>query len=77
METIAERALNQYVAIYEKVYAHTPADISILSGDWLLVSGAQVRASEVIRLSEQMERDYIVAQARKRGIAPRILGWLR
>lgn len=77
METIAERALNQYVTIYEKIYARKPADISILSGDWLLVSGAQVRASEIICLSEQMERDYILTQAQKRGIAPRVLRWLR
>lgn len=77
METKAERALTQYVSIYEKLHAAPPKDICILSGDWLLVDGAQLRASELARMSEQMERDYILAQARRRGIALRVASWLR
>ncbi len=77
METSAERALTQYVAIYEKLYARAPKDVCILSEDWLVVNGAQMRASELVHLSEQMERDYILVQARKRGISARLYAWLR
>jgi hypothetical protein len=77
METNAERALSQYTAIYERLFAEPPANVCILSGDWLLVDGAQLRASEVVHMSEQLERDYILAQARRRGIALRVMSWLR
>lgn len=77
METSAELALARYTEIYEKVYAHAPKDVRILSGDWLIVNGAQLRASELSQMTELMEMEYSLSQGRKRNLASRLTGWLK
>ena len=77
METSAELALARYTEVYEKVYAHAPKDVRILSGDWLIVNGAQLRASELSQMTELLELEHTLAQGRKRNIATRLTSWLR
>jgi hypothetical protein len=77
METSAEIALARYTAVYEKVYAHAPKDVRILSGDWLIVNGAQLRASELSQMTELLELEHQLAQGRKRNLATRLTGWMR
>jgi hypothetical protein len=77
METSAELALARYAEVYEKVYAHAPPDVRILSGDWLIVNGAQLRASELTQMSELLELEYTLSQGRKRNLATRLTSWLR
>ncbi|MBL8147282.1 MAG: hypothetical protein JNL34_12935 [Anaerolineae bacterium] len=76
METSAELALARYTEIYEKVYAHAPKDVRILSGDWLIVNGAQMRASELAQMTGLLEIEYAVKQGRKRNLASRLTNWL-
>ena len=77
METSAELALAHYAEVYERVYAHAPQDVRILSGDWLIVNGAQLRASELAKMTEVMEQEFSLAQGRKRNLATRLTSWLR
>lgn len=77
MVTHAELALAQYTEIYEKVYAHSPKDVRILSGDWLVVNGAQLRASELAQMTALLEQEYALVQSRKRSFASRFTSWLR
>ena len=77
METSAELALARYTEIYEKLYAHAPKDVRILSGDWLIVNGAQLRASELAQMTAVLELEHSLTQERKRSLATRLTGWLR
>lgn len=77
METSAELALARYTEIYEKVYEHAPKDVQILSGDWLIVNGAQMRASELSYMTETLEQEYTLEQRRKRNLAARLTAWLK
>jgi hypothetical protein len=77
METSAELALARYTEIYEKLYAHAPKDVRILSGDWLIVNGAQLRASELAQMTDLLELEHSLTQERKRSLATRLTSWLR
>lgn len=77
MDTSAELALARYAEVYEKVYEHAPKDVRILSGDWLIVNGAQMRASELSHMTETLEQEYTLEQARKRSLAARLTAWLK
>ncbi|MFN8378549.1 MAG: hypothetical protein U0452_07745 [Anaerolineae bacterium] len=76
METSAEIALTRYTEVYEKVYAHAPKEVRILSGDWLIVNGAQMRASELAQMTDLMELEHTLSQGRKRNLANRLTSWL-
>ena len=77
METSAELALARYTEVYEKVYAHAPKDVRILSGDWLIVNGAQLRASELAQMTDLLESEYTLSRARKRSLAVRLTSWMK
>jgi hypothetical protein len=70
-----ERAMANYVEIYQALYHKMPNELRDLGGDWVLVNGARMMVRELEQLTTQLQRELQQERARKRSIVQRLLGW--
>jgi len=70
-----ERAMANYVEIYQALYRKLPSELRDLGGDWVLVNGARMTVRELEQLTAQLQRELQQERARKRSIVQRLLGW--
>jgi hypothetical protein len=70
-------AIRRYRQVYCKLYRREPREVRDLGSGWVLVNGAQMRVSELDKLTEQMQDEYRQIVARQRNVVQRLLAWLR
>ena len=70
-----ERAMANYVEVYQALYRKMPSELRDLGGEWVLVNGARMTLRELEQLTDQLQREFQQERARKRGLVKRLLGW--
>ncbi len=70
-----ERAMANYVEVYQALYRKTPSELRDLGDEWVLVNGARMTVRELEQLTGQLQRELQQERARKRGLVKRLLGW--
>lgn len=70
-----ERAMANYVEVYQALYRKMPSELRDLGDEWVLVNGARMTLRELEQLTDQLQREFQQERARKRGLVKRLLGW--
>ncbi|HLY26946.1 MAG TPA: hypothetical protein VKQ72_11445 [Aggregatilineales bacterium] len=70
-----EKAMAQYLEVYQSLYRRAPSELRDLGSDWVLVNGARMSLAELQQLTEQLQRELQQEQARKRNVVKRLLTW--
>ena len=70
-----EKAMAQYLEIYQSLYRRTPSELRDLGSDWVLVNGARMTLAELEQLTEQLQREFQQEKARKRNLVKRLMTW--
>ena len=71
----SERAMAQYLQIYQSLYRRAPSELRDLGNSWVLVNGARMTVEELEQLTEQLHREFLAERERKRGVLKRLVGW--
>lgn len=75
MEQSADQLIVNYADAYERLYQRQPRELRRLEGDWVLVNGAQMRLSELVFLTEQIQLQLGEKTAERRSLVIRLLKW--
>ncbi len=70
-----EKAMAQYLEVYQSLYRRAPSELRDLGSDWVLVNGARMSLAELQQLTEQLQRELQQEQIRKRNVVKRLLTW--
>src|SRR5260370_32750497 len=70
-----EKAMAEYLEVYQSLYRRTPSELRDLGSDWVLVNGARMSLAELQQLTEQLQRELQQEQIRKRNVVKRLLTW--
>ena len=77
MESSIATVMKRYRQVYLKLYQREPRELRDLGTGWVLVNGARMQVSELVRLTDQMQNEYRQAVTHKRNVVMRLLTWLR
>lgn len=77
MDTSIATVMKRYRQVYLKLYQREPRELRDLGTGWVLVNGARMQVSELMRLTDQMQNEYRQAMTQKRNVIMRLLTWLR
>ena len=77
MDTSIAAVMKRYRQVYLKLYQREPRELRDLGTGWVLVNGARMQVSELVRLTDQMQNEYRQAMTQKRNVIMRLVMWLR
>ncbi|HVU12235.1 MAG TPA: hypothetical protein VHD90_13205 [Phototrophicaceae bacterium] len=77
MQISAEQAMSGYADAYQKLYKRMPKDLRALDGNWVVVNGARIQASELQLLTTRLQQEYKQAQDQKRSLVNRLVKWFK
>ncbi|MBK8026354.1 MAG: hypothetical protein IPK19_34435 [Chloroflexi bacterium] len=77
MQITVEQALQGYAAVYHKLYQRVPRELRVVNSEWVIVNGARMHVSDLLRLTTQLYAEYKASQERKKTIVGRLIGFLK
>lgn len=70
-----EKAMVQYLEVYQALYHRAPRELRDLGNNWVLVNGARMSIEELENLTNELNREYQQILANKRSIVKKLLNW--
>jgi hypothetical protein len=70
-----EKAMAQYLEVYQALYQRPPKELRDLGNNWVLVNGARMNVEELENLTGELSREYQQVLANRRSIVKKLLNW--
>jgi hypothetical protein len=70
-----EKAMIQYLEVYQALYNRAPRELRDLGDNWVLVNGARMSIDELENLTSELNREYQQFLTNKRSIVKKLLNW--
>lgn len=77
MQLTVDQTLQSYAIAYQRLYQRPPREMRALDREWVIINNAKIHISEVHYLTQQLEREYQQARAKKRGLVNKLIHWLK
>ena len=77
MSSSAEQIIGQYKQAYQKLYDRTPQYLYVLDSDWVIVNGAQMRATELQYVVQRLDEEYKQQHIKQQSVVQRLISWLK
>jgi hypothetical protein len=72
-----EEAIRHYTQAYQRLYQRPPANLKVIDHNWVIVSGARMRITELNYLTKQLQEEYFQGLKQRRSVVKRLIKWFK